>query len=115
MNISTGSQRLFINFSARVSPVSIMCSSFGFVRAFLPLMMGIVWERACRWPSPPDDAILEVTAEMSSQLRSQYSNTLFTVYSDYTAADAQLNQVPHLAPPPLHISDMLAGMISGQC
>lgn len=29
-------------------PVSIICNSFGLVRAFLPLMMGMVWERAWR-------------------------------------------------------------------
>lgn len=47
------------------SPVSIICNSFGLVRAFLPLMMGMVWERAWRWPSPPEEANLEATAGMS--------------------------------------------------
>lgn len=73
-----------------VLPVSIICSNLGLVRAFLPLMMGMVWERACRWPSPPDDAILESTA---ANVVSCWIHTYYLIPT-YTAADALLNLLP---------------------
>ena len=60
----------------RVLPVSIMCSSFGLVRAFLALMIGIVWERAWRWPSCADDVILVANRDEVTSRQTQCTDVL---------------------------------------